>query len=246
VIWTIHEAPILTYAFPGLNTAQALITGIAIAAAGVACKSSGAATSPVSSPQPRTEIVQPGAPGQAPRVITEAAATDLSKVQFTKADVAFMQGMIGHHSQAVEMVDLLKQRTLNTDMQKLGMRITVSQEDEIKMMQTWLKVRGQSLPDPHARHMHPEAPGAMMPGMLTQAEMDKLAAAKGPEFDRLFLEGMIKHHGGAITMVEELFKSPGAAQDSEIYAFVTDVVADQRMEIDRMGGMLYALMKEQK
>jgi len=243
VIWTIHEAPILTYAFPGLNTAQALITGIAIAAAGVACKSSGAATSPVSSPQPRTEIVQPGAPGQAPRVITEAAATDLSKVQFTKADVAFMQGMIGHHSQAVEMVDLLKQRTLNTDMQKLGMRITVSQEDEIKMMQTWLKVRGQSLPDPHAHHMHPEA---MMPGMLTQAEMDKLAAAKGPEFDRLFLEGMIKHHGGAITMVEELFKSPGAAQDSEIYAFVTDVVADQRMEIDRMGGMLYALMKEQK
>jgi len=82
--------------------------------------------------------------------------------------------------------------------------------------------------------------------MLTQAEMDKLAAAKGPEFDRLFLEGMIKHHGGAITMVEELFKAPGAAQDSEIYAFVTDVVADQRMEIDRMGGMLYALMKEQK
>jgi uncharacterized protein (DUF305 family) len=111
------------------------------------------------------------------------------------------------------------------------------------MMQTWLKVRGQSLPDPHAHHMHPEA---MMPGMLTQAEMDKLTAAKGPEFDRLFLEGMIKHHGGAITMVEELFKSPGAAQDSEIYAFVTDVVADQRMEIDRMGGMLYALMKEWK
>jgi uncharacterized protein (DUF305 family) len=232
----------MTYAFPRLNAAHALIAGIVIAA-GVACKSSGATTSPASSPQPRTEIVQPGAPGQAPRVITEAAATDLSKVQFTKADVAFMQGMIGHHSQAVEMVDLLKLRTLNPDMQKLGMRITVSQEDEIKMMQTWLKVRGQSLPDPHAHHMHPEA---MMPGMLTQPEMDKLAAAKGPEFDRLFLEGMIKHHGGAITMVDELFKSPGAAQDSEMYAFVTDVVADQRMEIDRMGGMLYALMKEQK
>jgi Uncharacterized protein conserved in bacteria len=136
----------MTYAFPGLNSAYTVIVSIAIAAAAVACKSSGATTKPASSPQPRTEIVQPGAPGQAPHVITEAAATDLSKVQFTKADVAFMQGMIGHHSQAVEMVDLLKQRTLNPDLQKLGMRITVSQEDEIKMMQTWLKVRGQSLP----------------------------------------------------------------------------------------------------
>ena len=85
-----------------------------------------------------------------------------------------------------------------------------------------------------------------MPGMLTPEEMEHLSAARGAEFDRLFLEGMIKHHGGAITMVEELFKSPGAAQDSEIYAFVTDVVADQRMEIDRMGGMLYALVKEHK
>ncbi len=154
-----------------------------------------------------------------------------------------MQGMIGHHSQAVEMVELLKQRTTNSDMQKLGLRIEVSQEDEIKMMQKWLQVRRQSLPDPHAHHMHPEA---MMPGMLTQAEMDKLAAAKGAAFDRLFLEGMIKHHGGAITMVEELFKNPGAGQDSEIYAFATDVDADQRMEINRMGAMLNALLKEQK
>jgi len=210
-------------------------------ASGAACKSSGASAKP--SATPHTDIVQPGAPGQPPRVISTAAATDLSKVQFTPADVQFMQGMIGHHSQAVEMVELLKLRTTNGDMQKLGLRIEVSQEDEIKMMQNWLKVRRQVLPDPHAHHMHPEA---MMPGMLTQAEMDKLAASKGTEFDRLFLEGMIKHHGGAITMVEELFKSPGAAQDSEIYAFVTDVVADQRMEIDRMGGMLYALVKEHK
>ena len=177
-------------------------------------------------------------------MISAATATDLSKVQFTPADVKFMQGMIGHHAQAVEMVELLKLRTTNPDMQKLGLRIEVSQEDEIKMMQKWLQVRGQSLPDPHLHHTHPEAPGAMMPGMLTQAEMDKLAASKGPDFDRLFLEGMIKHHGGAITMVEELFKAPGAGQDGEIYAFASDVDADQRMEIDRMGAMLYALMKE--
>ena len=190
-----------------------------------------------------TEIVQPGAPGQPPRVISAAAATDLSKVHFVDADVKFMQGMIGHHSQAVEMVELLKTRSTSPDMQKLGLRIAVSQEDEIRMMQKWLQVRGQPLPDPHAHHMHPEA---MMPGMLTQTEMDRLAAAKGPEFDRLFLEGMIKHHGGAITMVDELFKHPGAGQDAEIYAFATDVDNDQRMEINRLGAMLDALLKEQK
>jgi uncharacterized protein (DUF305 family) len=124
-------------------------------------------------------------------------------------------------------------------MRKLGLRIEVSQEDEIKMMQTWLKNRGQALPDPHAHH----TPGGMMPGMLTMDEMARLGTAKGPEFDRLFLEGMIKHHGGAITMVDELFATPGAGQDGDIYAFASDVVADQKMEIDRMGAML-ATVKE--
>jgi uncharacterized protein (DUF305 family) len=228
----------MAYAFRRLNTSSiALLAPIVAAAVGAACATASAPA------HPKTEIVQPGAPGQAPRVISAAAATDLSKVRFVEADVKFIQGMIGHHAQAVEMVELLKQRTTNPDMQKLGLRIAVSQEDEIKMMQTWLQVRGQPLPDPHAHHMHPEA---MMPGMLTQAEMDKLAAARGPEFDRLFLEGMIKHHGGAITMVDDLFKSPGAAQDAEIYAFATDVDNDQRMEINRMGAMLDALLKEQK
>jgi uncharacterized protein (DUF305 family) len=185
--------------------------------------------------------VQPGAPGQDSKPIGSAQATDLSKVQYTEADVKFMQGMIGHHSQAVEMVELLKQRTAWDDMRKLGLRIEVSQEDEIKMMQTWLKNRQQALPDPHAHHM----PGGMMPGMLTMEEMAKLGEAKGPDFDRLFLQGMIKHHGGAITMVEQLFSTPGAGQDGDIYAFASDVVADQKMEIDRMGAMLAAVMKEQ-
>jgi uncharacterized protein (DUF305 family) len=207
---------------------------VAIAAAG--CRSAGVASG---APQ----IVQPGAPGESTQVISAAKAVDLSKVQHTAADVKFMQGMIGHHSQAVEMVELLKTRTAREDMKLLGLRIELSQEDEIKMMQRWLQVRGEDVPGPHAMHMH----GAtLMPGMLTEAEMAQLAAATGAEFDRLFLEGMIKHHGGALTMVEELFAAPGAGQEVEIFSFASDVDADQRMEIDRMGAMLNAMAKERQ
>jgi uncharacterized protein (DUF305 family) len=108
------------------------------------------------------------------------------------------------------------------------------------MMQRWLEVRHQEVPSEHAHHM-PGAP--MMPGMLTPEEMSRLAAATGAEFDRLFLEGMIKHHAGALTMVQELFSTAGAGQQSEIFAFASDVDADQRMEIDRMGVMLRELQK---
>lgn len=188
---------------------------------------------------PSTQILQPGAPGQDTKAIGVAAATDLSKVQFTAADVKFMQGMIGHHAQAVEMVALIPSRTQNQYMKMLGQRIDVSQEDEMKMMRGWLQARGQEIPGPHAHH----EPGGMMPGMLTNDEMAALAAAKGVEFDRLFLLGMIKHHMGAITMVDELFKTPGAGQDGEIFAFASDVDSDQRMEIDRMGAMLKELQK---
>ncbi len=151
-----------------------------------------------------------------------------------------MQGMIGHHTQALEMVALLPSRTGREDMKLLAQRILVSQEDEIEMMRDWLRARGQSLPEPHAHHQ----PGAMlMPGMLTADEMARLTAASGAEFDRLFLEGMIKHHGGALTMVQELFQSPGAGQESDIFAFASDVDADQRMEIDRMALLLKELQK---
>jgi uncharacterized protein (DUF305 family) len=146
-----------------------------------------------------------------------------------------MQGMIGHHAQALEMVELLKTRSSSEDLKKLALRIELSQDDEIKMMQSWLEARGQQAPNRNAMHMH----GAtLMPGMLTPDEMKRLADAKGAEFDRLFLEGMIKHHGGALAMVADLLGSPGAAQESEVFAFVSDVEADQRMEIDRMGAML--------
>ena len=186
----------------------------------------------------RPQVVQPGAPGDASRVITSPGAVDLTPVQHSPADVRFMQGMIGHHAQALEMTALLPSRTRSEDMRKLAQRIEVSQADEIGMMQEWLRRRGAPLPDPHAHH----APGAtLMPGMLTTEEMATLAAAKGEEFDRLFLEFMIKHHEGALIMVKELFATPGAGQESEIFAFASDVDADQRMEIDRMSAMLASL-----
>ena len=186
-----------------------------------------------------TRILQPGAPGQETKTIGTAQATDLSKVGHTPADVKFMQGMIGHHAQAVEMVALIADRTATEDLKRLGLRIQVSQEDEMNMMRKWLEVRGEKIPGPHSHH----EPGGFMPGMLTPEEMAQLAAAKGKEFDRLFLQGMIKHHGGALTMVDELFKSPGAGQDGDIFAFASDVDADQRMEMERMYMMLKGLGK---
>ena len=194
---------------------------------GASCRTSGRGTS--------VPIVQPGAPGAQGRVIGVAAASDLSKVRFTPADVRFMQGMIGHHAQAVEMVALLATRTRREDMKLLAKRIELSQVDEMAMMRQWLEARHQSLPDPHAHHVHA---AALMPGMLTPEQMAALGQASGGQFDRLFLEGMIRHHEGALTMVQELFATAGAGQESEIYAFASDVDADQRMEIDRMRGML--------
>jgi uncharacterized protein (DUF305 family) len=202
-----------------------LVTAVA---AGSACRAAGPGGPP---------IVQPGAPGQSSRVITADQAADLPQPRYTEADVRFMQGMIGHHAQALEMTALLSTRTSRDDMRMLAQRIDVSQADEIKMMQRWLEDRGQTLPDPHAHHAH----GAvLMPGMLTADEMGQLAAAKGAAFDQLFLELMIKHHQGALIMVKELFSTAGAGQESEIFAFASDVEADQRMEIDRMRGMMAA------
>jgi uncharacterized protein (DUF305 family) len=173
-------------------------------------------------------------------VITSERAADLSHVQHTPADVRFMQGMIGHHAQAIEMTDLLETRTARDDMRLLGRRIALSQADEIAMMRQWLAARGQQPPDAHAHH----APGApLMPGMLTAEEMARLAAARGSDFDRLFLEYMIKHHDGALAMVHDLFATPGAGQEADIFAFASDVDADQRMEIDRMGAMLKELQR---
>jgi uncharacterized protein (DUF305 family) len=151
-----------------------------------------------------------------------------------------MQGMIAHHAQAIEMTGMLKTRSASPDMKKLAERIEVSQTDEIRMMREWLEAQDASVPSGHAYH----APGApLMPGMLTPEEMGRLSAASGEAFDRLFLEYMIKHHEGALVMVRELFATRGAGQDSDIYAFASDVDADQRMEIARMSSMLKELQK---
>lgn len=122
-------------------------------------------------------------------------------------------------------------------MRKLGHRIQVSQDDEMKMMREWLVAHGAAVPGEHAHH----AP--LMPGMLTAEEMERLRAASGEAFDRLFLEYMIRHHEGALVMVKDLFATPGAAQDADIYAFASDVNADQRMEIARMAAMFKELQK---
>ncbi|REJ86054.1 MAG: DUF305 domain-containing protein [Acidobacteria bacterium] len=199
-------------------------------------------------------IVQPGAPGEPSRIITPETASDLASILYTAADVAFMQGMIAHHAQALEMTELIDERTQNPEMRALGQRIELSQEDEISMMQDWLRERGEQAPDPlsadeasgHAGHGgrhdgHGDDGEHLMPGMLTAAEMAQLAAAQGPDFDRLFLELMIAHHRGALVMVDDLLEQPGAAQESTVFAFTSDVVADQSAEIDRMGSMLAAL-----
>jgi uncharacterized protein (DUF305 family) len=199
-----------------------------------------ASTSSASDPPP---IVQPGAPGQPSRVITAEAAADVSKVDYIDADIKFMQGMIGHHGQAIEMVTLIPAHTSRREMVLLGQRIDISQNDEIKMMQEWLRARGQQVPAVNAMHAH----GAtLMPGMLSEEEMTRLGRANGDEFDRLFLEGMIKHHEGAITMVKELFATPGAGQDVSVFSFANDVDIDQRMEIQRMGALLDVIAKEMK
>ena len=184
---------------------------------------------------PQAVVVTAGAPGEASRSAAASTATRPAIPKATAADIAFMQGMIGHHRQAIEMVELLKSRTQRDDMKLLGKRIEVSQNDEIKMMILWLEERGAEVPGEHALH----APGAhLMPGMLTVAQMTALASATGPAFDKLFLEGMIQHHEGALAMVEALFKSPGAGQEAQIFDFASHVDADQRMEIHRMRGML--------
>ena len=204
-----------------------------LAAAGAGCR-----TAAVAGAKP--PMIQPGAPGQPSRAIAAMQASDLSRVQYTGADIKFMQGMIGHHAQAVEMVALVPSRTASDDLRKLALRIDVSQQDEMKMMREWLRARSQQIPDPRAHHM---MGATLMPGMLTPEEMVQLAAATGAAFDRLFLEGMIKHHSGAITMVQKLFATDGAGQTPEIFSYASDVDADQRMEIDRMGAMLKELQK---
>lgn len=198
-------------------------------------------------------IFQPGAPGTASRVISAERAVDLGRTTFTADDVRFMQHMVVHHGQAVEMVDLLRTRGSDPTVRRLGERIALSQEAEIALMRGWLSDRGQpeTAPDLHAGHGAGHGghaghvmPGMaasdtpVMPGMLSPAQMQALASAEGAAFDRLFLEGMIQHHQGALDMVDDLLARPDAAEDPLLSDFTNSVVADQSAEILRMQSVL--------
>jgi len=187
--------------------------------------------------QDKPVIVQPGAPGQPTRVLPENTRPKLPPV--SPKDVEFMQGMIMHHEQAVEMTALIDARTQHKELKLLGARISHSQAEEIAFMQRWLAVRGEATSMATAAgHQHKAGMVMLMPGMLTPKQMDALKKARDKEFDRLFLEGMIQHHAGALVMVKELFDAPGAGQESQIFAFATDVDSGQRAEIRVMEKML--------
>ncbi|CAN5863633.1 DUF305 domain-containing protein [soil metagenome] len=194
-------------------------------------------------------VVQPGAPGQPTRTLPPSTRATLPPD--SPADARFMQGMIMHHSQAVEMTSLIESHTVNKDLRSLGARISSSQSDEIRFMKRWLEARGQPISP-----MMPEMPGMnmpshashsmLMPGMLTAKQMAALKKAKGEEFDRLFLTGMIQHHNGALIMVKDLFHTVGAGQDAELFNFATDVDSGQRAEIRIMQTMLGEKPREEK
>jgi uncharacterized protein (DUF305 family) len=178
----------------------------------------------------------------APPAGLHATPPGLGRLPYSDADVDFMSGMIPHHAQAVIMAGWAPSHGARHDVAVLCERIVVAQRDEIAMMQQWLSDRGLEVPDAtstrHKMKMGGMTHEMLMPGMLSDEEMAELDRARGPEFDRLFLTGMIKHHQGAIDMVDKLFKAYGAAQDEVVFKFASDVYADQGTEINRMTEML--------
>ncbi|HEY6802878.1 MAG TPA: DUF305 domain-containing protein [Pyrinomonadaceae bacterium] len=188
--------------------------------------------------QQQPVVVQPGAPGQPTKTLPPSTKGSLPPG--SPADVQFMQGMIMHHAQAVEMTALIESHTTNKDLRLLGARISHSQTDEMNFMKRWLTARGESTSMQMADMpgMDMSSHQMLMPGMLTAKQMEELKKAKGDEFDHLFLTGMIQHHNGALVMVKDLFDNSGAGQDAELFNFVTDVDSGQRAEIKIMQNML--------
>ena len=185
--------------------------------------------------------VQTG-PAPAPQPAGAAIArTDSLRRPYTEADIRFMTDMIGHHAQAITMADWAPSHGAERSIRILAERIVNAQRDEIATMQQWLRDRNQPAPEPDSsmagHHMH----HMLMPGMLTPEQMQQLDQARGPAFDRLFLTSMIRHHQGAVSMVDALFNTPGAARDETVFKFANDVSVDQSTEIARMETMLAAL-----
>jgi uncharacterized protein (DUF305 family) len=167
---------------------------------------------------------------------------DLVRAPYSEADIEFMAGMIPHHAQAVLIAGWAGPHGARPDVRVLCERIVVGQRDEIETMRTWLRDRGQVVPEANATHHRMKMNGVehdmLMPGMLTPEELARLDQARGPEWDRLFLEAMIRHHQGALKMVDDLFGAHGALQDEDVFKFVSDLYADQTIEIERMQKML--------
>lgn len=183
-------------------------------------------------------IVQPGAPGEEARTFSPEEISEVEGVEYTEADVRFMQGMIPHHAQALVMTDLVRRYATTDAVRQMALRMEISQRDEIALMETWLRNHGEPVEMPGMGGMDGMH---LMPGMLTPEQMEELRNARGVEFDRLFLEYMIMHHQGAIDMVAKLFATPGAAQESTVFKFAEDVDADQSMEIARMQRVLESI-----
>ena len=191
-------------------------------------------------------VVQPGAPGKPSKTLPPSTRAKLPPR--SQADVEFMQGMIMHHAQAVEMTALIASHTENKELRSLGARISSSQSDEIKLMQRWLAARGEriSVDMPGMDMSRHSSHQQLMPGMLMPEQMEALRKAKDAEFDHLFLTGMIQHHDGALTMVKDLFDTAGAGQDANVFNFATDADNTQRAEIKIMQSMLDKKSSEEK
>jgi len=207
-------------------------------------------------------VVQPGAPGKPSRVLP--ANTTAKLPPLSNKDIEFMQGMIMHHAQAVEMTAMIESRTRNSAIRKLGAKISQSQADEIAFMKRWLTTRGEKTEMPAMAmkdmegmdgmddmedmedHVHHHHHHSLMPGMLTEEQMEELRISTGAKFDRLFLMGMIQHHKGALVMVKELFESAGTGQDAELFNFASDIDTGQRGEIKIMENLLGAKSFEEK
>lgn len=204
---------------------------LAILVAG--CSAGPEPVSTVPAPEPA-----PAIPEATPEAIAQARA-DSARLPYTVADIQFMTGMIGHHGQAIHISKWAASHGASPEVQRLAARIINAQRDEIRTMQMWLANRLQPVPDPeHAMMGHHDMPGMAMHGMLTPDQLSELDAARGAEFDKLFLRGMIQHHQGAVRMVEELFASNRGGQDELIFKFANDVQVDQRTEVARMQRML--------
>lgn len=202
-----------------------------VAVSVAACRSTPETVNPVPAPDP-------GVPLATPAGIAKARA-DSARLPYTLADIRFMTGMIGHHAQAIHISQWAGSHGASVEVQRLAARIINAQRDEIRTMQVWLANRQLPVPDPeHAMMGHHDMSGITMHGMLTPAQLAELDAARGPEFDLLFLRGMIGHHEGAVRMVDELFATDRAAQDELVFKFANDVQVDQRTEVARMQRML--------